>query len=112
MPLPLGLYPAGLQSSEVAKHRLAMRVVSAAVKEDQEKVFRAKETDGAALLQKAKGLDESCRKWMADKLGRPSVGRLTAQVLGLGANAAAKLPDSAWPRSNGGLFGGLFRRGN
>jgi len=111
MPLPLGLFPGGLPPSEVNKYRLAMRVVSAAVTDDQEEVFRSAEIDDAELLKKAKALDDACRKWIASKLGRQKVGKLTAQVLGLGANAG-KLPDSAWPRPTGGLFGGLFSRNN
>ena len=97
---------------EMTKYRLAMRVASAAVTEDQEKVFRAAEIDDAELVRNAKALDEDCRKWIAAKLGRgDNVGRLTAKVLGLGANAR-NVPHSAWPRPTGGLFGGIFRRNN
>ena len=42
---------------------------------------------GAELVRNAKALDEECCKWTAAKLRRRKVGKLTAQVLGLGANA-------------------------
>ena len=74
-------------------------------------MFRATEVDDAELVRNAKALDEECRKWIAAKLGRRKVGKLTAQVLGLGANARS-VPDGEWPRPGGGLFGGLFRRNN
>ena len=93
------------------KYKLAMRVASAAVTEDQEKVFRAAEIDDAELIQNAKALDEGCRIWIAKALGRKAVGKLTAKVLGLGANAR-NVPDDKWPRPQGGLFGSMFRRNN
>ena len=88
-----------------------MRVASAAVTEEQDKVFRAEDIDDAELIQNAKALDEGCRKWMAKALGRKKVGKLTAKVLGLGANAS-KVPNDKWPRPEGGLFGSIFRRNN
>ena len=67
---PLNLFPSGLPSSEMNKYKLAMRVASAAVTEDQENVFRAAEIDDAELIQNAKALDEGCRNWIAKALGR------------------------------------------
>ena len=78
---------------------------------EQDKVFRAEDIDDAELIQNAKALDEGCRKWMAKALGRKKVGKLTAKVLGLGANAS-KVPNDKWPRPEGGLFGSIFRRNN
>ena len=108
---PLNLFPSGLASSEMNKYKFAMRVASAAVTEDQEKVFRAAEIDDAELIQNAKALDEGCRNWIAKALGRKAVGKLTAKVLGLGANAR-NVPGDKWPRPQGGLFGSMFRRNN
>jgi hypothetical protein len=106
---PLNLFSSGLPSSEINKYKLAMRVASAAVTEEQEKVFRAAEIDDAKLIQNAKALDEECRKWIAKALGRKEVGKLTAKVLGLGANAR-NVPNDKWPRPKGGLFGSMFRK--
>ena len=105
---PLNLFPTGLPSSEMNKYKLAMRVASAAVTEDQEKVFRAAEINDAELIRNAKALDEGCRKWIAKALGRKKVGKLTAQVLGLGANAR-NVPAGEWPKPTGGLFGSIRR---
>ena len=105
---PLNLFSAGLPSSEMNKYKLAMRVASAAVTEDQEKVFRAAEINDAELIRNAKALDEGCRKWIAKALGRKKVGKLTAQVLGLGANAR-NVPAGEWPKPTGGLFGSIRR---
>ena len=86
-----------------------MRVVDAAVTKDQDDVFRAAEIDEAELVAKGKALDLEVRWWLASKMNKNlTKSRLTAQVLGVGANAQ-KLPDNAWPRSNGGLFG-MFRK--
>ena len=76
--------------------------------EDQEKVFRAAEINDAELIRNAKALDEGCRKWIAKALGRKKVGKLTAQVLGLGANAR-NVPAGEWPKPTGGLFGSIRR---
>ena len=86
-----------------------MRVVDAAVTKDQDDVFRAAEISEAELVAKGKALDIEVRRWLASKMNKSlNKSRLTAQVLGVGANAQ-KLPDNAWPRSNGGLFG-MFRK--
>ena len=77
--------------------------------QDQDDVFRAAEIDEAELVAKGKALDLEVRRWLASKMNENlTKSRLTAQVLGVGANAQ-KLPDNAWPRSNGGLLG-MFRK--
>jgi len=108
IPPPLAVLPRALDRNEKTKHTLAMRVVSAAVKDDQEAVFRAKDLDSAALVAKGKALDLEVRRWIASKAGK-DVRKVRANVLGVGANAQA-LPDSVWPRPSGGLFGGMFSR--
>ena len=63
----------------------------------------------ALFVAKGKALDLEVRRWLASKMNKSlNKSRLTAQVLGVGANAQ-KLPDNAWLRSNGGLFG-MFRK--
>ena len=111
IPPPLAILPRQLDRNERTKYNYAMRVVSAAVKEDQEAVFRAKDVDNAALVAKGKALDLEVRRWISNKTGK-DLKKVTAKVLGVGANAQ-QLPDSAWPRPTGGLFGGLlFGRNN
>ena len=109
MPPPLAILPRAFDRNEKTKYKLAMRVVDAAVTKDQDDVFRAAEIDEAKLVAKGKALDLEVRRWLASKMNKNlTKSRLTAQVLGVGANAQ-KLPDNAWPRSNGGLFG-MFRK--
>ena len=109
MPPPLAILPRVFDRNEKTKYKLAMRVVNAAVTKDQDDVFRAAEINEAELVAKGKALDLEVRRWLANKMNKNlTTSRLTAQVLGVGANAQ-KLPDSAWPRSNGGLFG-MFRK--
>ena len=111
IPPPLAILPRQLDRNERTKYNYAMRVVSAAVKEDQEAVFRAKDIDNAALVAKGKALDLEVRRWIASKTGK-DLKKVKAKVLGVGANAQG-LPESAWPRPTGGLFGGLlFGRNN
>ena len=109
MPPPLAILPRAFDRNEKTKHKLAMRVVDAAVTKDQDDVFRAAEIDEAELVAKGKALHLEVRRWLASKMNKNlTKSRLTAQVLGVGANAQ-KLPDNAWPRSNGGLLG-MFRK--
>ena len=109
MPPPLAILPRAFDRNEKTKYKLAMRVVDAAVTKDQDDVFRAAEIDEAELVAKGKALDLEVRRWLASKMNKNlTKSRLTAQVLGVGANAQ-KLPDNAWPRSNGGLLG-MFRK--
>lgn len=112
MPPPPAILPRAFDRNEKTKYKLAMRVVDAAVTKDQDDVFRAAEINEAELVAKGKALDLEVRRWLASKMNKnPAKSRLAAQQvldLGVGANAQ-KLPDSAWPRSNGGLFG-MFRK--
>ena len=110
MPPPLAVLPRPFERNEKTKYKLAMRVVSAAVTKDQDDIFRAAEINEAELVAKGTALDLEVRRWLANKTKKKLTKKLTAQVLDLGVGAnAQKLPDSAWPRSSGGLFG-MFRK--
>ena len=64
-------------------------------------MFRAAEIDEAELVAKGKALDLEVRRWLASKMNKNlTKSRLTAQVLGVGANAPCF-------RTLPGCFGGI-----
>ena len=101
---PITLFPNKLERSEKAKYRAAMRVVSTVVNAEQDKIFRAKEPDEAKIVLEGKNLDLQVRKWLAEKEHKQLNVQQKANCYGVGRRAL-QLPESAWPKPNGGLFG-------